>query len=81
MPVRLVTGCSWEDAEHLCPKKVSDTTVRARRHEWIIGDVFDRLCTEVPRAYDEIMGIVLYYVAADRSLDKSPRGWRQLDIC
>ena len=28
MLVRLVTGCSWEDAERLCGNKVSDTTVR-----------------------------------------------------
>jgi transposase len=34
MLVRLVTGCSWEDAEHLCQRKVSDTTARARRDEW-----------------------------------------------
>ncbi|MHB8329270.1 MAG: transposase [Acidimicrobiales bacterium] len=31
MLVRLVTGCSWEDAERLCGNKVSDTTVRERR--------------------------------------------------
>ena len=29
MLVRLVTGCSWEDAERLCGNKVSDTTARA----------------------------------------------------
>jgi len=28
MLVRLVTGCSWEDAERLCGNKVFDTTVR-----------------------------------------------------
>ena len=28
MLVRLVTGCSWEDAERLCGNIVSDTTVR-----------------------------------------------------
>jgi transposase len=30
MLIRLVTSCSWEDAERLCHKKVSDTTARAR---------------------------------------------------
>jgi len=40
MLVRLVTGCSWEDAERLCANKVSDTTVRKRRDEWIAADVF-----------------------------------------
>ncbi len=33
MLTRLVTGCSWEDAEALCGRKVSDTTVRAPRDE------------------------------------------------
>jgi transposase len=33
--VRLVTGCSWEDAEHLTGRMVSDTTARERRDEWI----------------------------------------------
>ena len=31
----LATGCSFEDAERLCGQKVSDTTVRSRRDEWI----------------------------------------------
>jgi hypothetical protein len=38
--VRLVTGCSWEDAERLCGNKVSDTTARSRRDEWIAAGVF-----------------------------------------
>ena len=33
--VRLITGCSWVDAEHLCGNRASDTTVRAHRDEWI----------------------------------------------
>ena len=41
MLVRLVTGCSWVDAERLCRNVVSDTTVRARYHEWIDADLFD----------------------------------------
>ena len=35
MLVRLVTGCSWVDAERLVGGTVSDTTLRARRDEWI----------------------------------------------
>ncbi len=46
MLVRLVTGCSWEDAERLTGSKVSDTTMRARRDEWIAAGVFDALVTE-----------------------------------
>jgi transposase len=33
MLIRLVTGCSWVDAEQLVGKAVSDTTLRARRDE------------------------------------------------
>lgn len=39
--VRLVTGCSWEDAERLCGTKVSDTTARSRRDEWVEAGVFE----------------------------------------
>jgi hypothetical protein len=31
--IRLVTGCSWVDAEQLVGRAVSDTTLRARRDE------------------------------------------------
>jgi transposase len=41
----LATGCSWEDAERLCGK-VSDTTVRERRDDWIAAGVFDRIANE-----------------------------------
>ena len=34
MLVRLVTGCSWVDAEQLVGNVVSDTTLRGRRDEW-----------------------------------------------
>ena len=34
MLIRLVTGCSWVDAERLVGSAVSDTTLRARRDEW-----------------------------------------------
>lgn len=74
MLVRLVTGCSWEDAEHLCGYKVSDTTARARRDEWIEVGVFDAVATEALCAYDKIIGLDLSEVAVDGSLHKSPTG-------
>ena len=74
MLVRLVTGCSWEDAEHLCANKVSDTTARARRDEWIDAGVFDAIASEAVGAYDKIMGLDLSEVAVDGSLHKSPVG-------
>ncbi len=74
MLVRLVTGCSWEDAERLCGNKVSDTTVRQRRDEWLTAGVFDALTDETIRAYDRIIGLDLSDVAVDGSLHKSPCG-------
>jgi len=72
--IRLATGCSWEDAERLCGQKVSDTTVRARRDEWIAAGVFDKLCAEALAGYDKIIGLDLSDVAVDGSLHKSPSG-------
>ena len=74
MLVRLVTGCSWEDAERLCGSKVSDTTVRDRRDEWIAAGVFDAIAAEAIGAYDRIIGLDLSDVAVDGSLHKSPCG-------
>ena len=72
--VRLATGCSWEDAERLCNNKVSDTTVRSRRDEWIAAGVFDAIATEAIEAFDRIIGLDLSDVAVDGSLQKSPCG-------
>lgn len=74
MLVRLVTGCSWVDAEALCANKVSDTTARARRDEWIEAGVFDAVVHEAIGAYDKIVGLDLSHVAIDGSLHKSPAG-------
>ena len=41
--IRLVTGSSWETVEALMEYKVSDTTLRARRDEWIAAGVFAEL--------------------------------------
>jgi len=72
--IRLTTGCSWEDAERLNGSTVSDTTLRARRDEWIAAGVFDKLNEEALRAYDKIIGLDLSEVAVDGSLHKSPCG-------
>jgi hypothetical protein len=74
MLVRLVTGCSWEDAERLCRNKVSDTTVRERRDTWIAAGVFAAIANEVIAAYDRAIGLELSDVAVDGSLHKSPCG-------
>jgi len=74
MLVRLVTGCSWEDAERLCGNKVSDTTVRKRRDEWIAAGVFDAIAAEALAAFDKIIGLDLSDVSLDGSLHKAPAG-------
>ena len=72
--IRLVTGSSWVDIEAILDFEVSDTTLRARRDEWINAGVFDRLNDEALAAYDRIIGLDLDVVALDGSLHKAPCG-------
>jgi transposase len=72
--IRLVTGCSWEDTERLLEGRVSDTTLRTRRDEWLAAGVFDRIAEEAIAAYDRIIGLDLSDVAVDASLHKAPCG-------
>jgi hypothetical protein len=69
-----VTGSSWEDIEAILDHKVSDTTLRTRRDEWIDAGVFDRLETEALAAYDRILTLDLEHVSIDGSLHKAPCG-------
>lgn len=72
--IRLVTGSSWVDIEAILDHRVSDTTLRARRDEWIRTGVFARLEAEVRSGYDRIIGLDLTEVAIDGSLHKAPCG-------
>jgi transposase len=72
--IRLVTGCSWVDAEQLVDGEVSDTMLRSRRDEWERAGVFDRLVDEAIGAYDKIIGLDLSDVAFDGSQHKAPGG-------
>ena len=72
--IRLVTGCSWVDAERLLGDAVSDTTLRARRDEWVAAEIFDALADEAVAAYDRILGLDLSDCSVDASLHKAPRG-------
>jgi transposase len=74
MLIRLVTGCSWVDAERLVGGAVSDTTLRARRDEWEAFGVFDKLVDEALSAYDKIIGLDLTETAVDGSQHKAPMG-------
>ena len=74
MLVRLVTGCSFEDAERLCGSKVSDTTVRSRRDEWVTAGIYEQFVNEALAAFDKVIGLRLGDVALDGSLHKAPAG-------
>ena len=53
---------------------MSDTTLRARRDEWIDAGVFEALKNEALAAFDRIIGLDLDDVALDGSLHKAPCG-------
>lgn len=72
--IRLVTGASWVDIEAILDHRVSDTTLRARRDEWIDAGVFESLKAEALAAFDRIVGLDLDDVALDGSLHKAPYG-------
>ena len=72
--IRLVTGASWVDIEAIMNFEVSDTTLRARRDEWIAAGVFDQLEAEARAGYDRIIELDLDVVAIDGSLHKAPCG-------
>ncbi len=72
--VRLVTGCAWVDVERLLANRVSDTTLRERRDEWIAAGVFDRLAAEAVAAYDRVIGLDFEDCTVDGSQHKAPTG-------
>lgn len=74
MVIRLASGCSWVDSVRLAGNKVSDTTVRSRRDEWIRAGVFDRIESEALAGFDRIIGLDLSEVSVDGSLHKAPAG-------
>ena len=72
--IRLTTGSSWVDIEAILDHAVSDTTLRARRDEWIDAGIFDSLFDQALAAFDRIIGLDLDHVAIDGSLHKAPCG-------
>jgi len=72
--IRIVTGAAWETIEFLMDYQVSDTTLRARRDEWIDAGVFDQLLTEAQHAYDRIIGYDPTHVTIDGSDHLAPCG-------
>jgi transposase len=71
---RLVTGCSWEDAEAALDRRVSDTTLRARRNEWVTAGVFDQLFQGALADFDRAGLLKVRHSSADGSLHKAPCG-------
>jgi hypothetical protein len=62
------------DIEAILDHQVSDTTLRARRDEWIDAGVFEQVRTEALGAFDPIIGLDLDDVAVDGSLHKALSG-------
>jgi transposase len=63
--IRLTTGSSWVDVEAMLEHQVSDTTLRARRDEWIAAGVFEQLKDEALAAFDRVIGLDLSEVSVD----------------
>lgn len=72
--IRLATGVSWTDVEALLGGAVSDTTLRARRDEWVAAGVFAALADEAIDGFDRIAGLDLSEVGVDGSSHKAPCG-------
>jgi transposase len=71
---RLVTGASWETIEAIIGYQVSDTTLRARRDEWIAAGVFDELAHQAIAGYHRLIGLDLNHVSVDGSDHLAPCG-------
>ena len=69
---RLVTGASWTTIEALLPWRVSDTTLRARRDEWIEAGVFDEIARQALAGYQRLIGLRLEHVSIDESTNWPP---------
>jgi transposase len=71
---RFVTGAAWETVEAMLGFVVSDTTLRARRNEWVNAGVFHQLMEDCLAIYDELIGIEMGDVAIDGSTQLAPGG-------
>ena len=71
---RFVTGAAWETIEALMDHRVSDTTLRARRTEWVEAGVFDDVMEHALAEYDRLIGIDCDQVVIDGSAQLAPGG-------
>lgn len=71
---RLITGASWENLEVMSGYAVSDTTLRARRDEWINAGVFEQIAAQAINGYHRLVGLDLSNVSIDGSDHLAPGG-------
>lgn len=71
---RFLTGAAWETIEAQLHYEVSDTTMRARRDEWVNAGVFHQLMEDCLASYDELIGVEMNDVAIDGSVQLAPGG-------
>jgi transposase len=71
---RFVTGAAWETVEAMLGFVVSDTTLRARRNEWVQAGVFHQLMEDCLAIYHQLVGIDMADVAIDGSVQLAPGG-------
>ena len=76
--LRLVTGASWETIEfslnQQVHQKVSDTTLRARRDEWIRAGIFAEIFNQAIAGYHKLIGFNLADIIIDGSDQLAPCG-------
>lgn len=78
---RFVTGAAWETVEAQLHFQVSDTTLRARRNEWVNAGVFHQLMEDCLAIYHELIGIDMTHVAIDGSSQLAPGGGPDTHNC
>jgi hypothetical protein len=73
-----VSADAWETVEHELFRiggiVVSDTTLRARRSEWVEAGVFHQLMEDCLATYHELIGVEMADVAIDGSVQLAPGG-------
>jgi transposase len=74
---RFVTGAAWETIEAQLRHQVSDTTLRARRTEWVNAGVFQQLMEHALAEYDRLIGLDCDHVVIDGSAQLAPGGGHQ----
>lgn len=76
--LRHVHGLSWESTEHVMNTiggyRVSDTTLRTRRNEWVDAGVFELVAAAAINGYHRLIGLDLSQVSLDASDQLAPCG-------